>query len=201
MKDFLIALISFLLGGGLWHLINKLYARYENSSLPDGSINIPLCDSELPSSDYADGRGNSGTPVSDELLKRRLKVAAAIGRNQKRSIFNEEEPSSYIPDTISQAFTEGELARTGSCGSDGPACFRGASQEPSGGLGQQEQRDPIVESVREKLLQRSRAGILKYGVMLNRNDLTVLEWMEHLQQELLDAANYLEVLIRTEEER
>lgn len=201
MKDFIICFISFLSGAGLWFLINKLYARYENSSIPDGSINIPLCDSELPSSHSADGRGNSGTPVSDELLKRRLKVAAAIGRNQKRSIFNEEEPSSYIPDTISQSLTEGELARMGSYGSDGPACFGGASQEPSGGLGQQEQRDPIVESVREKLLQRSQAGILKYGVMLNRSDLTVLEWMEHLQQELLDAANYLEVLIRTEEER
>lgn len=59
--------------------------------------------------------------------------------------------------------------------------------------------DPIVESVREKLLQRSKAGLLKYGVGLDRTDLTRRDWFVHLQEELLDAANYVEVLIQDEE--
>jgi hypothetical protein len=56
--------------------------------------------------------------------------------------------------------------------------------------------DPIIEAVRSKLLARSRAGILKYGQTLERTDLTELEWLNHLQEELLDAAGYIEVLIR-----
>ncbi len=53
-------------------------------------------------------------------------------------------------------------------------------------------RDPIVENVRKKLLDRSQVGIAKYGVGLNREDLTELEWLIHHQEELLDAANYTE---------
>jgi hypothetical protein len=60
--------------------------------------------------------------------------------------------------------------------------------------------DPIVEMVRTKLLLRSRAGISKYGTTLMRDDLTRLDWLIHLQEELLDAANYVEVLIRSETE-
>lgn len=60
--------------------------------------------------------------------------------------------------------------------------------------------DPIVESVRQKLLERSQAGLLKYGVGLDRTDLTELEWLHHAQQEALDFANYLEVLIQTYEQ-
>jgi hypothetical protein len=60
--------------------------------------------------------------------------------------------------------------------------------------------NPIVESVREKLRMRSEAGMLKYGTTLAREDLSRLDWLNHLQQELLDAANYLEVLIQREEQ-
>ena len=58
--------------------------------------------------------------------------------------------------------------------------------------------DPIVEAVRAKLLARSQAGMLKYGVTLARKDLSRLDWLNHLQQELLDAANYVQVLIEAE---
>jgi hypothetical protein len=60
--------------------------------------------------------------------------------------------------------------------------------------------DPIIESVRAKLLTRSAAGIAKYGVTLARTDLSRLDWLRHLQEELLDAAGYLEVLIQQEEQ-
>jgi hypothetical protein len=56
--------------------------------------------------------------------------------------------------------------------------------------------DPIVESVRAKLLQRSQLGLSKYGVGLDRNDLTTLEWLTLAQEEAMDLANYLEVLIQ-----
>ena len=59
--------------------------------------------------------------------------------------------------------------------------------------------DPIVEAVRAKFHQRSQAGIAKYGTMLTRTDLSRLDWLRHLQEELLDGANYLEVLIQAEE--
>lgn len=51
--------------------------------------------------------------------------------------------------------------------------------------------DPVVEAVREDLLDRSRAGIAKYGTTLNRTDLTLDAWLVHAYQEGLDQVNYL----------
>jgi hypothetical protein len=55
-------------------------------------------------------------------------------------------------------------------------------------------KDPIVKAVTDKFQQRSEVGIKKYGVTLEREDLTADEWAEHLQQELMDAVLYLERL-------
>ena len=60
--------------------------------------------------------------------------------------------------------------------------------------------DPIVEAVRQKLLDRSQAGILKYGTRLDRDDLTRADWLKHAQEEALDLANYLQVLLQTAEQ-
>ena len=57
-----------------------------------------------------------------------------------------------------------------------------------------ELKDTIVESVIEQFKQRSEVGINKYGVTLDRNDLTMLEWLKHLQEELMDATLYIEKL-------
>jgi hypothetical protein len=59
--------------------------------------------------------------------------------------------------------------------------------------------DPIVEAVRFKLLSRSQTGMYKYGVGLDRQDLSRLNWLRHAQEEAMDLANYLEVLIQQEE--
>ena len=59
--------------------------------------------------------------------------------------------------------------------------------------------DPIVERVRAKLRERSMAGIEKYGTQLTRTDLSRLDWLRHAQEEAMDLANYLEVLIQREE--
>jgi hypothetical protein len=60
-------------------------------------------------------------------------------------------------------------------------------------------RDPVIESVRAKLLARSIAGFQKYGCGLDRTDLSRIDWLHHAQEEALDLAGYLEVLIRGEE--
>lgn len=54
--------------------------------------------------------------------------------------------------------------------------------------------DSNVEAVRQELLKRSVKGFEKYGVTTNRTDLSVLQWLTHLQEELMDAAIYIERL-------
>jgi hypothetical protein len=58
--------------------------------------------------------------------------------------------------------------------------------------------DPIVESVKEKMSARSKAGLMKYGQHLDRTDLSRTQWLIHAQEEAIDLANYIEVLIRLE---
>jgi len=53
-------------------------------------------------------------------------------------------------------------------------------------------KDQIVEQVITKSIERSERGITKYGSTLERNDLDVVDWMNHLQEELMDAILYLE---------
>ena len=57
-----------------------------------------------------------------------------------------------------------------------------------------QQTDSIVESVINQFKQRSEAGINKYGTTLDRNDLSTLEWLTHLSEELMDATLYIEKL-------
>lgn len=52
--------------------------------------------------------------------------------------------------------------------------------------------DSIVDSVIDKLITRAEVGKAKYNTTLDREDLGLSEWITHLQEELLDAANYLE---------
>ena len=57
-----------------------------------------------------------------------------------------------------------------------------------------EEQDSIVESVVSSFKQRSNVGIRKYNKTMDRNDLSTLEWLQHLQEELMDATLYLEKL-------
>ena len=54
--------------------------------------------------------------------------------------------------------------------------------------------DPIVESVINQFKTRSEIGIKKYGTTLERNDLSTLDWLKHLQEEMMDAVLYIEKL-------
>ena len=52
--------------------------------------------------------------------------------------------------------------------------------------------DKIVKKVIDKFKQRSEAGIKKYGVTLERNDLSFQDWIKHAQEEAMDFILYLE---------
>ena len=52
--------------------------------------------------------------------------------------------------------------------------------------------DKIVEKVIKLFRKRSKIGIEKYGTTLELNELSNREWLQHLQEELMDAALYVE---------
>lgn len=54
--------------------------------------------------------------------------------------------------------------------------------------------DSVVNSIINKFINRSEVGIKKYGVTLDRDDLEVDEWINHAQEEHMDAILYLEKL-------
>jgi len=56
--------------------------------------------------------------------------------------------------------------------------------------------DKIVKAVTEAYKERSKVGIEKYGNTMEREDLSTLDWLQHLQEELMDATLYIESLKR-----
>lgn len=52
----------------------------------------------------------------------------------------------------------------------------------------------VEEKIVTALRERAERGEKKYGVTMERNDLTFPQWLQHLQEELLDAAVYVEKL-------
>lgn len=57
-------------------------------------------------------------------------------------------------------------------------------------------KDAIVESVRQKLLDRSELGLKKYGTTLADSKEELLAKLVHAQEEAMDLANYLEWAIQ-----
>jgi len=51
-----------------------------------------------------------------------------------------------------------------------------------------------VDSVIDQFIDRATFGRSKYGVGMERDDLSILEWIEHTKQEHMDAILYLEKL-------
>lgn len=52
----------------------------------------------------------------------------------------------------------------------------------------------IEQQVIDKINQRAAIGKNKYGVTMERQDLNKTDWLNHLQEELLDAIIYIEKL-------
>lgn len=57
--------------------------------------------------------------------------------------------------------------------------------------------DSVVDSIIDQFINRAQFGKIKYNTDLDRNDLSVPEWIEHAQQELMDGILYLEKLKKT----
>ena len=53
-------------------------------------------------------------------------------------------------------------------------------------------KDKIIQSVINKIQRRSEVGFKKYGVTLYDDDQTLDKWLNHIQEELMDAVNYIE---------
>jgi hypothetical protein len=53
-------------------------------------------------------------------------------------------------------------------------------------------RDQIIKQVVNKIMSRSDVGFKKYGVTLHEDEQTLDTWLNHLQEELMDAVNYIE---------
>lgn len=54
----------------------------------------------------------------------------------------------------------------------------------------------VTEDLIARLLQRDETGLRKYGVSLDRSDLTIEEWLDHQTDELLDGAGYAQAAKR-----
>ena len=55
-------------------------------------------------------------------------------------------------------------------------------------------RDPVVQSVVNKFVDRSDVGFAKYGKTLHDDQSDIFVWLNHLQEELMDATLYLQRL-------
>mgnify|MGYP007132607992 CR=1 FL=1 len=61
--------------------------------------------------------------------------------------------------------------------------------------------DSVVFSIISQFKQRADFGMKKYGTNLDRTDLSMLEWIQHAQEEHMDAILYLTKALKLERER
>lgn len=54
--------------------------------------------------------------------------------------------------------------------------------------------DSIVQTIIDRFESRAAFGKQKYGTDLDRTDLSVVDWLEHFQMELMDGILYCEKL-------
>lgn len=59
-------------------------------------------------------------------------------------------------------------------------------------------KDKVVDNVVDKYYQRSEVGITKYGTTLYQNNTD--DYLNHLQQELMDATLYIQKLMDLKQE-
>jgi len=52
--------------------------------------------------------------------------------------------------------------------------------------------DAITDAVVVQIRTRAEQGKEKYGTTMERDDLTLMQWLQHLQEELMDAVVYIE---------
>ena len=58
-------------------------------------------------------------------------------------------------------------------------------------------KDSVVNSIISQFAERSRVGLEKYGTTLDRTDISLLDWVQHAQEEMMDGILYLEKIKKT----
>ena len=53
----------------------------------------------------------------------------------------------------------------------------------------------IEEKVIAEIRQRAEKGEAKYGTTMDRDDLSLLQWLQHLKEELMDGVIYTQKII------
>jgi len=53
----------------------------------------------------------------------------------------------------------------------------------------------ILDSIVKEFTIREQRGVDKYKTTMDRKDLSKLEWLQHLKEELMDAVLYVEKII------
>lgn len=53
----------------------------------------------------------------------------------------------------------------------------------------------IEEKVIAEIRERARKGEAKYGTTMDRDDLSFVEWVQHLKEELMDAVVYAQKIL------
>jgi ATP-dependent Zn protease len=56
--------------------------------------------------------------------------------------------------------------------------------------------DSVVKQIVSEHLKRAQQGFVKYDETLDRNDLTLVDWLQHTKEELMDAVLYIEKTIQ-----
>ena len=56
----------------------------------------------------------------------------------------------------------------------------------------------IEEEVCKKIMMRAEIGEIKYGISMEKEELTRLQWLIHAQEEAMDFCIYLQKLIEME---
>jgi len=59
-------------------------------------------------------------------------------------------------------------------------------------------KSEILKEVIADLERREQKGLVEYGTTVDRTDLSKIEWLSHLYEEILDSAVYLKKLINLE---
>jgi hypothetical protein len=54
-----------------------------------------------------------------------------------------------------------------------------------------------LDSVIRDMIDREKLGLEKYGTTVDREDLTLRDWLQHAYEESLDKSLYLKAAIRT----
>jgi len=57
--------------------------------------------------------------------------------------------------------------------------------------------DSIVDTIVDKFVTRAKFGKNKYGTDLDRTDLSVVDWITHFEEELMDGILYCQKLRQT----